>query len=200
MPDAAAAATNLPVLPSWDLSDLYPAPDSPELAAALDRAQADVQAFAAAHAGRLPAMSGAELAGAIASYEKIEEVLGRVMSYAQLLFSGDSTDPAIGKFYQSMNERVTEISTALIFFTLELNRLDEADLEAKLADPALARWAPWLRDVRVFRPHQLSDEVESAAARARGHRPRRLVAPVRRDRRRHARRPSAANSSPSAPR
>ena len=82
------------------------------------------------------------------------------MSYAQLLFSGDSTDAAIGRFYQTASERVTSISSHLLFFTLELNRLDEAVLEQKLADPALAHWQPWLRDLRVFRPHQLSDEVE----------------------------------------
>src|SRR5262249_12691243 len=51
-------------------------------------------------------------------------------------------------------------STALLFFTLELNRLEEADLEAKLYDPALAHYRPWLRDIRAFRPHQLSDEIE----------------------------------------
>jgi oligoendopeptidase F len=130
------------------------------LKADLDRAEAAAKAFSAAHAGRIPAMSGRALADAIAEYERIEETLGRVMSYAQLLFSGDSTDPGIGKFSQSMNERVTAISSDLIFFTLDINRLEEAAIEQKLADPALARWAPWLRDLRVFRPHQLSDELE----------------------------------------
>ena len=147
-------------LPTWDLSDLYAAPDSAALATDLARADADAQAFAAARTGTLATSSGATLAGAITEYERIEEVLGRVMSYAQLLFAGDSNDPVIGRFYQSMSERVTAISSHLIFFSLELNRLDDAALEAKLADPALARWRPWLRDLRVFRPHQLPDELE----------------------------------------
>jgi oligoendopeptidase F len=82
------------------------------------------------------------------------------MSYAQLQFSGDSTDPVLGQFYQSVSERVTAISSHLLFFTLELNRLDETALNQKFNEPALARWRPWLRDLRVFRPHQLSDEVE----------------------------------------
>ena len=73
---------------------------------------------------------------------------------------GDSTNAEIGRFYQTISERVTAISSHLLFFTLELNRLDEAALEQKLADPALAQWRPWLRDLRVFRPHQLSDELE----------------------------------------
>ena len=161
MPDGQAnAAAREAALPTWNLADLYPAPDSPQLAADLARAEADASAFAASHAGRVATLPPAALAEAIAGYERIEEVLGRVMSYAQLLFSGDSTNPDIGRFSQSMNERVTAISSELIFFTLEINRLDEDDLRRKLADPALARWAPWLRDLRVFREHQLSDELE----------------------------------------
>ena len=156
-PQGAEPATELP---TWTLADLYPSPDSPDLQADLARAGADAKAFAAAHAGKLAALSGAALAEAIADYERIEETLGRIMSYAQLLFAGDSTDAAIGRFMQSMNERVTAISSGLIFFTLELNRLDDAALEAKLAAPSLAAWRPWLRDLRVFRPHQLDDALE----------------------------------------
>ncbi len=160
MPDGTAVPSVSGDLPIWDLADLFPAPDSPELAAALEGAEAAARAFAGAHAGRLAAMPGRTLAGVIEDYQRIEEVLGRVMSYAQLLFSGDSTNSEIGRFYQSMNERVTAISSHLIFFSLELNRIDDAVLEAKLADPALARFRPWLDDLRVFRPHQLADDLE----------------------------------------
>ena len=83
------------------------------------------------------------------------------MSYAQLVFSGNAEDPANGRFYQTLQERVTAISSHLLFFTLELNRLEEAALEKTIASShALQRWRPWLRDLRVFRPHQLSDEAE----------------------------------------
>ncbi len=123
-------------------------------------AEQAARAFADAHQGRLASLSGAALAAAIAEYERIEEVLGRLASYAQLLFAADSTNAEIGRFYQTANERVTTISSHLLFFSLELNRLDEAALEQKCADPTLARWRPWLRDLRVFRPHQLSDELE----------------------------------------
>jgi len=157
-PDAGGAAA--PALPEWDLADLYPAPDSAAVETDLAAADAAARGFAEAHAGKLAGMTGAALASAIGEYERIEEVLGRLMSYAQLLFSGDSTDAAIGQFYQTISERVTAVSSHLIFFTLELNRLDDAALEQKLADPAAARWRPWLRDLRVFRPHQLSDELE----------------------------------------
>jgi oligoendopeptidase F len=159
---AGASAQDLPAqdLPAWDLGDLYPGPDSPEVEAELSAALAEAKAFEAAHAGGLEQMSGRALAAAIGAYERIEERLGRIMSYAQLLFSGDSTDAARGKFYQTASERVTAISSHLLFFTLELNRLDEDAIERKFADAELARWRPWLRDLRVFRPHQLSDELE----------------------------------------
>jgi oligoendopeptidase F len=159
----ADAATSQPVaddLPAWDLSDLYPGPDSPALQADFARAEQAAKAFSAAHQSKLANMSGGVLAAVIAEYEHIEEILGRLMSYAQLLFSGDSTNADIGRFYQTVSERVTSISSHMLFFALELNRLDEAALEQKLADPTLARWRPWLRDLRVFRPHQLSDELE----------------------------------------
>ncbi|MEO9191940.1 MAG: M3 family oligoendopeptidase [Acetobacteraceae bacterium] len=147
-------------LPKWDLSDLYLAPDSPQIGRDLEQAEADARAFATAYAGHLARATGRELAAAIAGFERIEERLGRLASYAQLLFAGDSTDAVIAQFSQTVNERVTAISSHLIFFTLELNRLDDAALEAKLADPDAARWRPWLRDLRVFRPHQLSDDLE----------------------------------------
>jgi len=159
-PDGQAAAATTAELPRWNLSDLYAGLDDPAVKADLDAADREARAFAEAYAGKLAALPGATVAQAIAEYERIEERLGRVMSFAQLLFSGDGTSSAIGQFMQSCSERVTAISSHLIFFSLELNRIDDADLEQKLADPALAHWRPFLRDLRVFRPHQLSDEAE----------------------------------------
>jgi oligoendopeptidase F len=148
-------------LPVWDLSDLYPGPGSPELKQDLESAEADAKAFQARYQNGLAALDGDALAEAIGTYEGIQEVLGRVMSYAQLVHAGDMSDAEAGRFYQNMQERTTDISTALLFFTLELNRLEEAELDAKLASRALARYRPWLRDIRAFRDHQLSDELES---------------------------------------
>jgi len=161
LPRAAADAAEADAgLPSWDLSDLYPAPDSAAVEADFAAAERGATAFAAQYQGKLAALSGAALGAAIAEFERIEETLGRLGSYAQLLFAGDSTDAAIGKFYQTVNERITAISTHLIFFGLELNQLEDAVLEAKLADPAAARWRSWLADLRVFRPHQLDEKLE----------------------------------------
>jgi oligoendopeptidase F len=148
-------------LPEWDLSDLYPDPGAPELKRDLGSAEDEAKAFQARYQNGLAALDGDALAEAIGAYEAIQEVLGRVMSYAQLVHAGDMGDAEAGRFYQNMQERTTDISTALLFFTLELNRLEEAELDAKLASRALARYRPWLRDIRAFRDHQLSDELES---------------------------------------
>ena len=147
-------------LPEWDLSDLYPGRDSPALKGALDGAAADAKAFAERYQGKLASLSGKALGSAIQEYERLRETLERVMSYASLIYAGDMSDAEIGRFYQMMQERVTDIGTTVLFFTLELNKLEDANLAEKLKAPALAHYAPWLRDVRVFRPHQLSDELE----------------------------------------
>ena len=161
-PDTAVATADSRHRPDaeWDLRDLYPAPDSPALAADLERAAPEAKAFKQRYQGKLPDIDGAALGGAIKSYEALQDVLGRIMSYAELVHAGNMMDPEIGRFYQTTQERVTDISSDLLFFILELNKLEDADLAAKLKTPALAHYGPWLRDVRSFRPHQLSDDVE----------------------------------------
>ncbi len=148
------------VLPSWDLTDLYAAPDDPRVESDLARAAAAAAGFEDRHKGRLATLDARALADAIAEFERIEEILGRLGAYAGLLFAGDSTDPVRGRLYQSINERCTSVGTHLVFFTLELNELDDAHVEALLGAAPLARWRPFLRDLRVFRPHQLSADIE----------------------------------------
>src|SRR5205809_3341286 len=147
-------------LPEWDLSELYPGRDSEVLTRDLTSLAGDAEIFRARHQGRLADLSGAALGAAVATYERLQQEAGRIMSYAELIHAGDLADPEIGRFFQTMQERLNAVSTTLLFFTLELNRLGDADLAAKEADPALARYHPWLRDTRAFRPYQLSDEIE----------------------------------------
>ena len=150
----------LGALPEWDLSDLYSGPESPALARDLARLAEDAESFRQRYEERLAGLSGAELGVAVEAYERMQELSGRIISYASLVHAGNLADPEIGRFYQTIQERTNAISTALLFFALELNRLDDTVLAAKEADPALAHYRPWLRDTRAFRPHQLSDEVE----------------------------------------
>ena len=159
-PAPAQRQAALAELPEWDLSDLYPGRDSEVLTQDLTRLADDAEAFRERYQGRLADLSGAALGAAIETYERLQEQSGRIISYASLVHAGDLADPEIGRFFQTMQERINAVSTTLLFFTLELNRVEDAALSAKEADPALARYRPWLRDIRAFRPHQLSDEIE----------------------------------------
>jgi len=147
-------------LPRWDLADLYPGPGSPELARDLKAAEDGAKAFQASYQGKLAALPGANLGRAVAEYERLQEILGRILSYAGLAYAADQSSPENGRFFQNMQEKANAIATLLLFFTLELNRLEDSALADKLKAPELARYAPWLRDLRAFRPYQLSDEIE----------------------------------------
>ena len=154
------SAAQLGPLPIWDLSDLYPAPDSAALTRDLEGTERAAEDFRRRHQGKLGTLSGAALGAAVAEYERLQETLGRIMSYASLLYSGDMGDVEIARFFQNMQEKVNTLSSVLLFFTLEINRIEDALLTEKLKAPELAHYAPWLRDTRAFRPHQLSDELE----------------------------------------
>src|SRR5262249_32172731 len=115
--------------------------------------------------GRLAAIAerpdaGAVLAAAVKRYEALDDLLGRLGSFAGLVHAGNTVDPARAKFYGDVQERLTAASTHLLFFQLELNRLPDAKLEAAMADSALGHYRPWLEDIRKEKPYQLEDRIE----------------------------------------
>src|SRR5690349_16239134 len=153
------------VLPEWNLADLYPGIDAPEIKRDLDRVDAECLAFEQAYKGRLGELArspdaGAALAGAVKRYEAIDDLIGRLTSYASLVRASDLADPACAKFSGDVRERITAASTHLLFFTLELNRIDDALIDAAMAEPALAHYRPWFEDIRKEKPYQLEDRVE----------------------------------------
>jgi len=158
-------ATDLGPLPEWNLADLYPAMNAPELAR--DRALADRQAaeFEGRYKGKLVEISskadgGRQLAEAIVAYEQLDELIGRIASFSGLLHAGNTTDPAISKFYGDIQDWLTAVTSHLIFFGLELNRIEDEALAAAQKEPSLARYAPWIADVRAEKPYQLEDRIE----------------------------------------
>ena len=149
-------------LPTWDLSDLYQSPEDPQLDTDLARLKGEAQAFAKAYEGKVADLSSVELGAAIAAYESMSEGIYKIMSYAHLHFAGQVTDAARGQFRQSMMEQATAILQPTLFFTLEMQALDIADLDAKLTDPAAAKYAPWIdTSVRPFAQYRLSKDLES---------------------------------------
>jgi len=155
----------LGALPEWNLSDLYPGLDSPKIKRDLEQADSDCVAFEQEFKGRLAALAtgegaGGALAAAVKRYESIDDRLGRLISYASLVYAGNTTDPVSAKFYGDIQERITAASLHLLFFTLELNRIDDGQLDAAMRDPALGHYRPWIEDVRKEKPYQLEDRVE----------------------------------------
>src|SRR5690606_13372585 len=126
--DASGAEAGLGELPEWNLADLYPAMDSPLLTADLAQADAESIAFEERYKGKLADIAGGPAAGkllaeAVAAFEQLEELLGRIISFAGLLHAGDTSDPQRSKFYGDVQERITAASAHLLFFALELNRI-----------------------------------------------------------------------------
>ncbi len=154
------AAVDVGKLPEWNLDDLYPAIDAPALQDDITAAAKESKAFAARYQGKLATLEGAALGAAIAIFEAIQDRLGRIGSYAQLKRAANLIDPAVARFAQDIEEKLTDISGDLLFFGLEINRLPDDVLDAQLKAPAAAHYASWLRDVRMYRAHQLSDELE----------------------------------------
>src|SRR5579862_9400427 len=152
-------------LPEWDLADLYSGIDAPEVGRDLEKMDAECVAFETDYKGRLAEQAGKEgggkwLAGAVRRYEAIDDLAGRLGSYSGLIHAGDSVDPAISKFYGDVSERLTMASVHLLFFTLELNRVDDAVIERAMQTPELGHYRPWIEDLRKDKPYQLEDRVE----------------------------------------
>ena len=152
-------------LPEWNLADLYPAIDAPEVKRDLDRLADECASFEQTYKGKLASQTlspegGVWLAAAIRRYETIDDLAGRLISYAGLVHAGNTVDPAISKFYGDVSERITAASVHLLFFALELNRLDDDVLARALAAPELAYYRPWIEDTRKDKPYQLEDRVE----------------------------------------
>ena len=162
---ASKKAGGLGRLPEWNLADLYPSIDAPEVTRDLDRVDEECSAFETAYKGKLAAEvakadGGEWLAAAVKRYEAIDDVMGRLSSYAGLIHAGDTVDAGISKFYGDVSERLTAASVHLLFFTLELNRLDDALLEQAMQTPSLGHYRPWLEDIRKDKPHELEDRIE----------------------------------------
>jgi oligoendopeptidase F len=152
-------------LPEWNLADLYSGIDAPEVTRDLDKMDAGCVAFETDYKGKLAAQIASEdggkwLAEAIRRYEAIDDLAGRLGSYAGLVHAGDSVDAAISKFYGDVSERLTAASVHLLFFALELNRVDDAAIDRAMQTPELGHYRPWIEDLRKDKPYQLEDRVE----------------------------------------
>jgi oligoendopeptidase F len=148
-------------LPEWNLDDLYTGEDAPELKRDLEWLETECAAFAADYENKLATLDAASLLNCVLRNEKINQVAGRIMSYAGLRYYQMTTDASRAKFMSDAQEKITNYTTPLVFFTLELNTLDDHHMEALLtANADLARYKPVFDRIRAMKKYQLSDELE----------------------------------------
>ena len=159
--NASSGSDNLGDLPEWDLNDLYKGEDDPQLQKDLDWLEQECAAFAADYEGKLDTLDAGGLLTCVHRNEKISAIAGRIMSFAGLRYYQLTTDAGRAKFLSDCQEKITNFTTPLVFFTLELNRIEDARLDAMLADNAdLGRYRAVFDRIRAMKPYQLSDELE----------------------------------------
>ena len=159
--NASSGSKDLGDLPEWDLSDLYSSQDAPELSRDLQWLDQECASFAVDYAGQLAHLDAEEMLNCVLRNERINTIAGRIMSFAGLRYYQLTVDGDRTKFMSDMQEKITDFTTPLVFFTLELNRIDDAALQALLnANDALARYQPVFDRIRAMKPYQLSDELE----------------------------------------
>jgi oligoendopeptidase F len=159
------AKKDLGHLPEWNLADLYSGPEAPELKADLATSDRAATAMQESYQGKLATLAdggkgGQALVQAVREFEALNDLLGRVISYASLLYAADTSEPKRQKFYGDMQEKITTISSKLLFFPLELNRLEDDVLEKAMSASELGHYRPWLEDLRKEKPYQLDDKLE----------------------------------------
>ena len=148
-------------LPDWNLNDLYTSTDAKELVNDLNWLEKECDEFAKNYEGKLKFLSADEMLKCVVRNEKISSISGRIISYAGLLYYQKTTDADRAKFLSDMQEKITIFTTKLVFFSLEINSLDDDFLESLFKENVkLSRYKPVFEKIRALKPYQLSDEIE----------------------------------------
>jgi oligoendopeptidase F len=154
-------SSELGQLPDWNLNDLYTATDAKELIRDLNWLEKECNEFAKSYEGKLHTLSDKEMLTCIVRNEKISSISGRIISYAGLLYYQKTTDADRAKFLSDMQEKITVFTTKLVFFSLEINSLEDEFLDKLFTkNDQLARYKPVFEKIRAMKPYQLNNEIE----------------------------------------
>tara|TARA_B100000676_G_scaffold55054_1_gene54157 strand:- start:2 stop:1819 length:1818 start_codon:yes stop_codon:yes gene_type:complete len=157
----AKGSSELGQLPDWNLNDLYTSTDAQELESDLNWLEKECDKFAKDYEGKLKLLSANEMLNCVVRNEKISSISGRIISYAGLRYYQKTTDADRAKFLSDMQEKITVFTTKLVFFSLEINSLEDELLEKLfLENVELSRYKPIFEKIRALKPYQLSDEIE----------------------------------------
>ena len=146
--------------PNWDLSDFYSSIKDKKIAVDLKEIAKETDKFAQNFTGNISKLSAVKLADAIKSYEKISEQIGKIGSYSYLIYASNLSRPENISFFQNISESLNEIQSKLIFFCLEINKINQSNLDKLLKNAQLKYYQPFIRDVRAFKKYQLSNDLE----------------------------------------
>lgn len=148
-------------LPRWDLSDFYSSIEDKKITTDLEKIAKDLKSFSAKYCNQLAKLSADNLAKAINEYEKISEAITGISSYSYLIYTSDLSNQKYLAFYQNISEKLSKYESELVFFALELNDIEQKKIDSCLKNStALKKYQPFIRDVRFFKKHQLSKELE----------------------------------------
>ena len=149
-------------LPQWNLNDLYTSETSEKLIEDLKWLDEECIRFETDFKDNLNKLSSNSFLNCILRYEKIQNISGRIMSFAGLKYYQSTTDNNRAKFLADMQEKITNSSSKLVFFSLEINRLNDEKLNSLLKNNTkLFRFKPIFDNLRKMKEHQLSDELEA---------------------------------------
>lgn len=147
-------------MPNWNLSDLYSSINDKQIELDFQRLEKEINDFQS-YRGKVKDLSGKEFYDAIIKYEDIEEIMAKIGSYANLKYAENLSLDENVKFYQKVNEKLTDLSSNLIFFALEINKIPTAKLSAMYAESkSLGVYKSVIDEVRLFKPHQLNEKLE----------------------------------------
>jgi oligoendopeptidase F len=145
---------------AWDLAPLVDGEGVEGVERRLSEALKRAQAFAERHAGKLEELDSEELRAAMDELAAIHELVARAGYYAALRFSTDTAEPANGALLQKVQEQETAIQTTLLFFELQWAELSDERVDQLLGGDGLEFCAHYLRNVRRYREHLLSEPEE----------------------------------------
>lgn len=149
-------------LPKWNLNDLYNSIDDEQIFIDLKNIETDIKEFNKKYKTKITSLSGYELFKAITKYESINESIGKIMSFAYLKYAENLSIEKNVLFYQSITEKITKLSSDLIFVDLEINDIEEQNFKEKLNESLNLRkyYGRYLNNVRLYKEHTLSLELE----------------------------------------
>jgi len=147
-------------VPAWDLSDFYSSISDKKISAELKKIEKSSKDFDKKYHGKVAKLKAPQLFTAIVEYEKIAQAIGKLSSYSYLVYASDLSNQKNIAFHQNLSESLSKFETLLIFFTLELNEIDEKKINILLKNAQLKKYQPFIRDTRAFRKYQLSKELE----------------------------------------